>query len=608
MNFLDLFLQRARYDNNVMIVTIYRENLSSIAVRVCERHISFISNLLLYEQSFYYVMTLQVIDTIAAKINIPPQFLTHYGSYAAKVSLQSLQSQSRSQGDLILVTSTTPTPQGEGKTVTTIGISEALNYNGHLAIACIRQPSLGPIFGQKGGAAGGGQAEVVPMEQLNLHLTGDIHALSAAHNLAAAALDARLYHETRLGDLYTEKSGLPRLNIDPDRIVWTRVVDHNDRALREITVGKMGSQTAYIHENNFEITAASELMAILALSHDLQDLRQRIGKVVLAYNTKGQEITAEDLEVAGAMTAILQKAIEPTLMQTVENTPVLIHAGPFANIAHGNSSIIADRIALTHADYVVTEAGFASDMGMEKFFNIKARTSGILPKCIVVVSTVKSIKANALTAPDAPELEKLQSGLANLGWHIQNAKRYQLPVVVAINQFPDDSEAEMAVIREYALAQGADDCEVSRAFAEGGKGASLLAEKIVKACQQQATAQLLYEDQLSLKEKIAKVASTYGAIEIQYSPEAEATLAQLTADGYHHFPICIAKTPQSISHDPKVKNVPEPFTLPVEGVQLVKGAGFIKVLLGDIMTMPGLGLRPAYREIDIDAEGNIIGL
>lgn len=554
-------------------------------------------------------MTLQAIDTIAQRINISPKFLTHYGQYAAKVSLQCLEASDQSQqGDLILVTSTTPTPQGEGKTVTTIGLSEALNYNGHLAVACIRQPSLGPIFGQKGGAAGGGQAEVVPMEQLNLHLTGDIHALSAAHNLAAAALDARLYHETRLGDLYTEKSGLPRLNIDPERIVWTRVVDHNDRALREITVGKMGKQTAYIHENHFEITAASELMAILALSHDLHDLRLRIGKVVLAYDTNGKEITAEDLEVAGAMTAILQKAIEPTLMQTVENTPVLIHAGPFANIAHGNSSIIADRIALTHANYVVTEAGFASDMGMEKFFNIKARTSGILPKCIVVVSTVKSIKANSLTASDAPELEKLQSGLANLGWHIQNAKRYQLPVIVAINQFPDDSEAEMAVIREYALAQGADDCEVSRAFAEGGKGASLLAEKVVKACKKQEKAQLLYDDGLSLKEKIAKVAATYGAIEITYSPEAEATLRQLTKDGYHHFPICIAKTPQSISHDPKVKNVPAPFTLPVEGVQLVKGAGFIKVLLGDIMTMPGLGLRPAYRNIDIDAAGNIIGL
>ena len=553
-------------------------------------------------------MTLLPIDAIASKINIDPKHLTHNGHYAAKISLKTLQQPPQShKGKLILVTSTTPTPQGEGKTVTTIGISEGLNTIGHKAIACIRQPSLGPVFGQKGGAAGGGQAEVVPMEQLNLHLTGDIHALSSAHNLAAAALDARLFHETRLSDHFTEKSGLPRLNIDPNNILWTRVVDHNDRALREVTLGKMGEQTQYMHQGAFEITAASELMAILALAKDLQDLRQRIGNVVLAYNMEGEEITAQDLEVAGAMTAILQKTIEPTLMQTVEQTPVIIHAGPFANIAHGNSSIIADEIALSHADYVVTEAGFASDMGMEKFFNIKTRTSGVYPSAIVVVSTVKSIKANC-TIENPTELEMLECGAENLGWHIQNAKRYNLPVIVAINVFPNDSEEEINFIRTFALQQGADGCEISNAYEQGGIGTSDLARTIVKLSDNDNIPRLLYRDEMSLREKIETVAGTYGAIKVEYAEEALALLKKLTEDGYSKLPICIAKTPQSISHDPKIKNVPLPFTLPVKSLQLVKGAGFIKVLLGDVMTMPGLGLRPAYRNIDIDDEGNIIGL
>ncbi|GAA5095831.1 formate--tetrahydrofolate ligase [Wohlfahrtiimonas larvae] len=551
-------------------------------------------------------MKLLPIEEIATKINLSSDYLTSHGKYAAKINLKSIDPIAK-QGKLILVTSTTPTPQGEGKTVTTIGISEALNYIGEKAIACIRQPSLGPVFGQKGGAAGGGQAEVVPMEQLNLHLTGDIHALTSAHNLASAALDARLFHENRLRDRFTEKSGLPRLNIDKNAIVWPRVVDHNDRALRDIYVGKMAENLENVHPAAFDITAASELMAILALSKNLQDLRQRIGKVVLAYDMNGREITAEDLEVAGAMTAILQKAIEPTLMQTTENTPVIVHAGPFANIAHGNSSIIADDIALSLADYVVTEAGFGSDMGMEKFFNIKARTSGVFPSCIVVVSTVKSIKANCVT--DNPTaIEMLECGARNLGWHIHNAKRYGLPVIVAINAFPNDTVEELAFIRSFALENGAVDCEISNAYAEGGKGASILAEKIVKACESDQKAQLLYGDDLNLQEKIFAVASTYGATEVDYSPEAMAILQKLEAEGYGNLPVCIAKTPASISHDPKIKNVPAPFILPVKTLQLAKGAGFIKVLLGDVMTMPGLGLNPAYRNIDIDEDGNIVGL
>lgn len=551
-------------------------------------------------------MKLLPIEEIATKIHLSSDDLTVYGQYAAKISLKSIDPTAK-QGKLILVTSTTPTPQGEGKTVTTIGISEALNHIGEKAIACIRQPSLGPVFGQKGGAAGGGQAEVVPMEQLNLHLTGDIHALTSAHNLASAALDARLFHENRLRDRFTEKSGLPRLNIDKNAIVWPRVVDHNDRALREIYVGKMADNLEHVHPATFDITAASELMAILALSKNLQDLRQRIGKVVLAYDVNGKEITAEDLEVAGAMTAILQKAIEPTLMQTVENAPVIIHAGPFANIAHGNSSIIADDIALSHADYVVTEAGFGSDMGMEKFFNIKARTSGVYPSCVVVVSTVKSIKANSIT-DDSSVMAMLENGAKNLAWHIQNAKRYGLPVIVAINAFPNDTEEELAFVKAFALEHGAVDCEISTAFAEGGKGASALADKIVKACEGDHKAQLLYGDDLSLQEKILTVASTYGATDVDYSPEAMTILQKLAAEGYGHLPICIAKTPASISHDAKIKNVPAPFILPVKTLQLAKGAGFIKVLLGDVMTMPGLGLNPAYRNIDIDEDGNIIGL
>lgn len=551
-------------------------------------------------------MKLLPIEEIAKKIQLSSEYLTLHGNYAAKISLKSIDPAAK-RGKLILITSTTPTPQGEGKTVTTIGISEALNYIGQKSIACIRQPSLGPVFGQKGGAAGGGQAEVVPMAQLNLHLTGDIHALTSAHNLASAALDARLFHENRLGDRFTEKSGLPRLNIDKNAIVWPRVVDHNDRALREISVGKMASNVAHVHAAAFDITAASELMAILALSKNLQDLRQRIGKVVLAYDVNGKEITAEDLEVAGAMTAILQKAIEPTLMQTVENTPVIIHAGPFANIAHGNSSIIADDIALSLSDYVVTEAGFGSDMGMEKFFNIKARTSGVYPSCVVVVSTVKSIKSNCVLE-NATAMAMLENGASNLGWHIQNAKRYGLPVIVAINAFPNDTAEELAFIRSFALENGAVDCEISNAYVEGGKGASVLAEKIVKACEGDHKVQLLYGDELSLQEKILAVASTYGATEIDYSPEAMAILQKLEAEGYGKLPICIAKTPASISHDAKIKNVPAPFILPVKTLQLAKGAGFIKVLLGDVMTMPGLGLNPAYRNIDIDEDGNIIGL
>lgn len=514
------------------------------------------------------------------------------------------------KGKLILVTAITPTPFGEGKTVTTIGLSEALNYIGKTSIACIRQPSLGPVFGIKGGAAGGGLAEVVPTDLLNLHLTGDIHAITAAHDLAAAAIDARLFHETRLGDQFTAKTQLPRLNIDKDQIVWQRALDMNDRTLRAIQLDPSSEQRA----SSFEITAASELMAILALSTDLFDMRSRIGQIILAYNQNGDSITAEQLEVAGAMTALLKEAINPNIMQTTEQTPAFIHAGPFANIAHGNSSIIADEIALSLCDYVVTEAGFGSDMGMEKFFNIKYRASKTAPSCIVLVATVRSLKANSgLAKPTQemmmqPNLELLKVGSANLKWHIQNAKSYGLPVIVAINRFLTDSKEELDYLQKFALKEGAFACEISELFTQGGKGGELLAKQIVLACDRKSNVQLPYQSTDSIKQKIEILARKYGASQVIYSQKAEQSICKIEQLHLDHFPICIAKTPLSISSDPKLKNVPEGFVMQISDVAVSAGARFIRVYAGDIMTMPGLNALPAYRQIDIDQNGDIIGL
>ncbi len=550
---------------------------------------------------------LKAIEQIAAQLGLTKNDLTAYGDYCAKVRLSVLNNRSM-KGKMVLVTSTTPTPQGEGKTVTSIGISEGLNYIGKNAIACIRQPSMGPVFGQKGGAAGGGKAEVLPMEQLNLHLTGDIHSLTAAHNLAAAAIDARLYHETRLGEEFEAKSGMKRLNIDKNRIVWSRVIDQNDRALRKVTLGESPKNGDCIHEGHFEITAASELMAILALSLDLQDMRHRIGKVILAYDMSGNPITAEALKVAGAMTAILKQAIEPSFMQTYENTPVLIHAGPFANIAHGNSSIIADRIGLSLADYIVTEAGFGSDMGMEKFFNIKARVAKVFPSCIVIVSTVKSLKYNSTLDKNIDSFEHLKDGVQNLGWHIENAKSYGLPVIVAINRFPQDTDEEIHFLKTYVATQKVYGCEISEAFAKGGEGCEALSQLIVNACNEDSNPHFLYEDSLPLEDKIKALANRYGASSVKFSEKALKDIALFTQKGYQNLPICMVKTPLSITHDPKIKNRPAPFELPINALELAAGAGFIKAFAGDAVTMPGLGLIPSYQEIDIDADGNIVGL
>ncbi|CNE58813.1 formate--tetrahydrofolate ligase [Yersinia nurmii] len=562
--------------------------------------------------------TMQPIETIARSLGIADEALIPYGRHMAKIDIDCIDA-NKPQGKLILVSSITPTPLGEGKTVTTIGLSQGINRLGVRCVACIRQPSLGPVFGVKGGAAGGGASQVLPMEKLNLHLTGDIHAISSAHNLAAAALDARLYHEQRLGEDFYPQTGMERLNIDPHRILWPRVLDHNDRALRQITVGVGGGSHGVERADRVEITAASELMAILALAEGLQDMRRRIGRIILAYSTSGQPITADDLGVAGAMTALMKDSIHPTLMQTSEQTPVLIHAGPFANIAHGNSSVLADRLGLQLADCVVTEAGFGSDMGMEKFFNIKYRQSGIAPSCVVLVATLRSLKANSgdfdikpgqsLPAEIADSnIPLLAKGCANLKWHIDNAASYGLPVVIAINHFPTDSEEELAFLQDFALSAGAQACELSDAFASGGAGTEQLARSVLAACNSQNTPQLPYSDDMPLEAKLNRLAERYGAKEVLLSPQARQQLADITELGFGHLPLCVAKTPLSISADPAKKNVPRDFTLPITSCAVSAGAGFVRVYAGNIMTMPGLGSLPAYHHIDIDDEGHIYGL
>lgn len=578
--------------------------------------------------------SLKNITEIGADLGLLPEEMMLFGHTKAKVELSVLQRLAgQRKGKLIIVTAVTPTPHGEGKTVTSIGLTQSLNAIGQKACACIRQPSMGPVFGVKGGAAGGGYAQVVPMQEMNLHLTGDIHAVSSAHNLGAAAIAARLFHETRLGKTEFEaQSEQAFLAIDPNEIRWHRVVDHNDRCLRQIHVG-LGDNNGPEYESSFDITAASELMAILALSHDLADMRVRIGRLVLALNTQGQVITAEDLGVAGAMTAIMADAIKPTLMQTLNGSPCLIHSGPFANIAHGNSSIIADDIALRLADFVVTEGGFGSDMGFEKFCNIKVRQSGQAPAAAVLVTTLKALKANSGLATEvdsnvsnihvpnisatnisatninAPDQARLEAGFANLNWHINNVARYGIPVVVAINRFAIDSDAELQWLMEAVNASAAFGCEISDAFSQGEAGAIALAQTVVRAAETESQFKLLYPDEASLEAKLSTLAEVgYGAAGVSLSIEAKQQAQQLTALGYGHLPLCMAKTPLSISHDPSLKGVPKDFVVPVRELVLHAGAGFITALVGNVMTMPGLGLKPGYLKIDIDAKGEIVGL
>lgn len=553
------------------------------------------------------------------------EFQTH-GQFKAKVSLKALQRLSnKPTGKLVLVTAISPTPLGEGKTVTAIGLAQGLAKVGQSVMACLRQPSMGPVFGVKGGAAGGGYSQVVPMEELNLHLTGDIHAVSAAHNLASAALDARIYHEQRNGyDDFEQRTGLTALRIAPQTIMWKRVVDHNDRALRKVTIGQNDQGktiNGYLREDGFDISAASELMAILALATDLRDLRARIGRIVLGYDLDGKTVTTEDLGVAGAMAVSMKEAIEPTLMQTLEGVPTLIHAGPFANIAHGNSSIIADEFATKLADYTVTEGGFGSDMGFEKACNIKAQASGKAPDCAVIVATLRGLKANSAhhkvkpgqPIPDslfAQDNEALLKGFDNLKWHIANVAKYGVPAVVAINRFPQDSDQELAQLKALVEALPyAVEVAVCEAFSKGGDGATELATKVVNQCQLPSSFKPLYRLSQSLEEKIMAVAEVgYGAASVSLSDKAKQQLAQYKALGFDNLAICMAKTPMSISTDGSVKGAPKHFDVPVRELKLCAGAGFVYALCGEVMTMPGLPDKPAFMNLDLDDDGNIVGL
>ncbi|WP_217538469.1 formate--tetrahydrofolate ligase [Vibrio metschnikovii] len=566
---------------------------------------------------------LQNIELIAKKAGLLADEFHGQGTYKAKVSLHCLQRlKNVSSGKLILVTAITPTPLGEGKTVSTIGLAQGLAHLNKSVIACIRQPSMGPVFGVKGGAAGGGYSQVAPMEELNLHLTGDIHAVTSAHNLAAAAIDARLYHETRLGyQNFSIQTGLPALRIDPKRIVWKRVVDHNDRALRYITVGRNPEgQTAngIEREDGFDISAASELMAVLALAKNLADLRRRLGQIILAYDLDGQAITTEDLKVAGAMAVCMKDAIMPTLMQTLEGVPTLIHAGPFANIAHGNSSIIADEIASKLADYTVTEAGFGSDMGFEKACNIKANVANRAPDCAVIVATLRGIKANSglfdLKQIDSqllfqPDDAALTAGFTNLQWHIDNVNRYGIPAVVAINRFPQDSEEELQQLLSLIKRLPNDvKVAVSDAFSQGGYGALDLAQQVIAQCQKATHFKPLYQAQDSLLNKLTAVAKSYGATTIELSALAKQQLAELETLPYQHFSVCLAKNPMSLSGDPAIKGVPKAFTLTIRELKPCAGAEFIYALCGNVLTMPGLPAKPSFMAIDLDDDGNITGL
>ncbi len=567
------------------------------------------------------------ITEIGRQLGLEERELIPYGSTKAKVHLDALRRLGGATlGKYVDVTAITPTPLGEGKTTTTIGLVQGLGSLGHRAIASIRQPSMGPTFGIKGGAAGGGYSQVVPMDEFNLHLTGDIHAISAAHNLVAAAIDARWYHEGRLTDTQLSDLGLRRLAIDPDRLTWRRVVDVNDRALRNIVIGLGGAADGRPRETGYDISVASELMAILALADGsdfgsaLRNLRERCGRVVVGTSKGGDPITLEDLGVAGAVTVLMRDSLHPTLMQTLEGQAAFVHAGPFANIAHGNSSILADRLALHLGDYVVTESGFGADMGMEKFFDIKCRVSDLKPNCVVLVATVRALKTHgggprvvagrpldrAYTEENLP---LLRAGLANLQAHIANVQRFGVPVVVAVNTFPTDTRRELELVAEAAMESGATAAVTADHWARGGEGARELAEAVVEACRQPSRFTFLYPLERSIKEKIEIIArEMYSAGSVEYSPTADRQIAEYERAGFGYLPICMAKTHLSISHDPSLKGAPTGYTLPVREVRASVGAGFIYPLLGEMRTMPGLGTKPAFMNVDIDRDGNVVGL
>ena len=544
--------------------------------------------------------TMLPIKDVAASIGIKEDDLELYGKYKAKISDELInRTKKNPDGKLILVTAINPTPAGEGKTTTSVGLGEAFGRLGKKALIALREPSLGPCFGIKGGAAGGGYAQVVPMEDLNLHFTGDFHAITSANNLLAALLDNHIQQGNELG-------------IDPRQIVWKRCMDMNDRVLRNIVVGLGSKMDGMVREDHFVITVASEIMAILCLADDMADLKKRLGRIIVAYTFDGKPVTADDLQATGSMAALLKDALKPNLIQTLEHTPAIVHGGPFANIAHGCNSVRATKTALKLADYVITEAGFGADLGAEKFFDIKCRKAGLKPDAVVLVATVRALKYNG-GVPKADlsneNLDALAKGFVNLEKHIENIQKYGVPVVVTLNHFVADTDAEVAYVKERCESMGAT-FAVAKVWANGGEGGKALAEKVLETLEtKESKFHFLYEDELSIVEKVNKVCKEiYGAGTVNFSAAAKKTLAQIDKLGFNDFPVCIAKTQYSLSDDPKVLGRPEGFEVTVKEIRISAGAGFIVVLLGDVMTMPGLPKKPAALNIDIDDNGNVVGL
>ena len=546
---------------------------------------------------------LESIPSLAHRIGLEPDEYEPYGRYKAKVALSVIDRfQHRPDGKLVCVTGMTPTTAGEGNTTTLVGLTQGLGVIGKRPVACLREPSLGPVFGVKGGAAGGGLTQVVPMEDLNLHFTGDIHAIGAANNLLAAMIDASILH------------GNPH-RIDALRVDWRRALDMNDRTLRRVVVGLGGRPNGYARETGFDITAASEVMAVLAVARDMNDLRRRLGAITVAHRyNDGGPVTAENLGAAGAMTVLLKDALKPNLIQTLEGQPCLMHCGPFANIDHGNNSLIADLIGMKLGDYVVTESGFGSDMGMEKFFDIVCRLGGLTPSAAVLVTTVRAIKHHGGSADDAPQhrgegLCAIEIGMANVRRHLGIVREFGVPCVVAVNRRPEDAAEEVELVRDLALDAGAFSAEINEGFEKGGLGAADLARAVVDACERPNEFRQLYPDDAPIRDKIETVAKrVYGARDVFLYPEAERSIDQFERDGLGHFPVCMAKTQLSLSADPALANAPRDFTVIVRDIRAYTGAGWLVPLCGDIQQMPGLGKTPAALNVDIDAEGRTVGL
>jgi len=537
---------------------------------------------------------------IGARLDIPSAALIPYGHDKAKISAEFIKANGRKEdGKLILVTAVSPTPAGEGKTTTTVGLGDAMNLIGRDTTICLREPSLGPCFGMKGGAAGGGYAQVVPMTDINLHFTGDFHAIGAAHNLLAALIDNHMQWDNEL-------------NIDPRRVTWRRVVDMNDRALRSITSGLGGYHNGVVREAGFDITVASEIMAIFCLATDLADLGNRLGNIVLGYTRKNEPVTVRELNAHGAMTALLKDALQPNLVQTMENNPALMHGGPFANIAHGCNSVMATRTALKLSDYVVTEAGFGADLGAEKFFNIKCRKAGLKPDAVVLVATIKALKMQGGVAKEdlgKEDIQALSSGCKNLGRHIRNLGKFGVPVVVAINRFTADTDAESAIVREFCDGFGVKAIDCTH-WADGGKGATELAEQVSRLCDSGAAQfRTLYSDDLSLWEKARRIArELYGADDVIADKKVRNEFAKFESEGYGRYPVCMAKTQYSFSTDPNLLGAPSGHVVPIREIRLAAGAEFVVVICGEIMTMPGLPRKPAADTIRVNSEGHIEGL